>query len=354
MTDNELTNLQESVPVYRNWTELISPDCIEVDEGSLSKYYGKFTCYPLERGFATTVGNCLRRILLSSIQGASIFAVKIEGAHHEYASIPGVIEDVAEIILNLKEIRFSLNCQKPTVVYIDKCQKGVVTAADIVCPDGMVEVMNPSHHICTISGKDAKFSAEFHVKWGKGYSPAEYNKTDDMSVDTFPIDAIFTPIQKVKVSVSQARVGQQTDYDKLTLEISTDGSISPENSLAYAAKILKEQIQLFINFDEERIQPELEQPSDGVVISVNENLYKSVEDLELSVRSANCLRNADIQFIGELVQKTESEMLKTKNFGRKSLNEIKQLLSEMGLMLGMKVDGWVQPSTQALAEEPLQ
>ena len=351
MTDTDLNIQLDSDPVYRNWTELILPERLEVDTATHTSRYGKFTCQPLERGFATTVGNCLRRILLSSIQGAAITSVKIEGAHHEYSTIPGVLEDVIEIILNLKEVRLRLKSQNSAIIRIEKTDKGPVTAADIISPDGMVEVMNPEQHICTITGNEGKMIAEFQVKWGKGYSPAENNKSEEMSVDCFPIDSIFTPIQKVKIVVSQARVGQQTDYDKLTMEIHTDGSITPENSLAYAAKILKEQMQIFINFDEDRIEPEIEQHLEGSIIPVNENLYRSVEDLELSVRSANCLRNADIKYIGELVQKTEAEMLKTKNFGRKSLNEIKQLLSEMGLSLGMKVDGWVQPAASQDSSE---
>jgi len=351
MTPTELNIQLDSDPIYRNWTELILPERLEVDSATHTNRYGKFTCQPLERGFATTVGNCLRRILLSSIQGAAITSVKIEGAHHEYSTMPGILEDVIEIILNLKEVRLRLKSQNSATIRIEKTSQGPVTAADFISPDGMVEVMNPEQHICTITGNEGKMVAEFQVKWGKGYSPAENNKTDDMSIDSFPIDAIFTPIQKVKVVVSQARVGQQTDYDKLTMEIHTDGSITPENSLAYAAKILKEQMQIFINFDEDRIEPEVEHHVDASMIQVNENLYRSVEDLELSVRSANCLRNADIKYIGELVQKTEAEMLKTKNFGRKSLNEIKQLLSEMGLSLGMKVDGWVQPPPQESTED---
>ena len=351
MTTNELNIQLDSDPIYRNWTELILPERLEVDTSTHTHRYGKFTCQPLERGFATTVGNCLRRILLSSIQGAAITSVKIEGAHHEYSTIPGILEDVIEIILNLKEVRLRLKSPNSSTVRIEKTTKGPVTAADFISPDGMVEIMNPEQHICTITGNEGKMIAEFQVKWGKGYSTAEINKTEDMSIDCFPIDAIFTPIQKVKIIVSQARVGQQTDYDKLTLEIHTDGSITPENALAYAGKILKEQMQIFINFDEDRIEPEVEHHVDASMIQVNENLYRSVEDLELSVRSANCLRNADIKYIGELVQKTEAEMLKTKNFGRKSLNEIKQLLSEMGLSLGMKVDGWVQPACHESSEE---
>ncbi len=353
MTETENNNnLQlESDPYYRNWTELIFPERLELDPTTHTEKFGKFTCQPLERGFATTVGNCLRRILLSSIQGAAICTVKIEGAHHEYSTLPGVLEDVTEIILNLKEVRLRLSSSDSTIIRIEKTEVGAITAADFISPDGKVEIMNPEQHICTITGDEGKFVGEFEVKWGKGYSPSENANRDEMTVDTFPIDAIYTPIRKVKIIVSQARVGQQTDYDKLTMEISTDGSVTPENSLAYAAKILKEQMQIFINFDEENAEPEAVLAEESNAAPVNENLYRSVEDLELSVRSANCLRNAEIQYIGELVQKTEAEMLKTKNFGRKSLNEIKQLLSEMDLSLGIKIEGWEPPVANNAVEE---
>nr|MBF0221573.1 DNA-directed RNA polymerase subunit alpha [Desulfobulbaceae bacterium] len=351
MSDTETKYALESDPFYRNWTELIIPNRLEVDSDTHTNSYGKFSCQPLERGFATTVGNSLRRVLLSSIQGAAITTVKIEGAHHEYSTLPGVLEDVTEIILNLKEVRLRLKSDKPAIIKIVKTDNGPVTAADISSPDGMVEVMNPEKYICTITGDEGKINGEFQVRWGNGYSPAENNKTEDMPVDVFPIDAIFTPIQKVKIIVSQARVGQQTDYDKLTMEIHTDGSITPENALAYAGKILKEQMQVFINFDEDNAEPVVGQVEENGAEPANENLYKSVEDLELSVRSANCLRNAEITYIGELVQRTEPEMLKTKNFGRKSLNEIKQLLSEMELSLGMKIDSWEPPVQNNNTEE---
>lgn len=351
VSETDMNIALESDPFYRNWTDLIIPNRLEVDAATHTGSYGKFTCQPLERGFATTVGNSLRRVLLSSIQGAAITSVKIEGAHHEYSTLPGILEDVTEIILNLKEVRLRLKSSKPAVIKIVKTDKGPVTAADIISPDGMVEVMNPDKYICTITGDEGKIIGEFDVKWGKGYSPADNNKTEDMPVDVFPIDAIFTPIQKVKIIVSQARVGQQTDFDKLTMEIHTDGSITPENSIAYAGKILKEQMQVFINFDEDSAEPEVDGDDERSSEPANENLYKSVEDLELSVRSANCLRNADIMYIGELVQKTEGEMLKTKNFGRKSLNEIKQLLSEMDLSLGLKIDGWEPPVQNSNTEE---
>lgn len=331
----------ETDPFYRNWHTLIVPDRLEVDQDTHSDRYGKFVCQPLERGFATTIGNSLRRILLSSIQGAAITSVKIDGALHELSTMPGIKEDVTEIILNLKEVRLKLNNPNPQKVRIEKSEKGPVTAADIH-GGGRVEVMNPDKHICTITG-DGKFVAELEVKWGKGYSSAEKHTPEEQIIGVIPIDAIFTPILNVKVVTSQARVGQQTDYDKLTLEISTDGSVRPEDALAYAAKILKEQMQVFINFDEEAVEPDLTEEGREDKPKHNENLYRSVEDLELSVRSANCLRNAEIRYIGELVQKSEAEMLKTKNFGRKSLNEIKQLLSEMDLALGMKTEGWEPP-----------
>lgn len=328
-------------PIYRNWHELIVPERLELDKESHTGCFGKFICQPLERGFATTIGNSLRRILLSSIQGAAITSVKIDGALHELSTLPGVKEDITQMILNLKEVRLKLNTAGPKVVRIDKREKGPVTAGDIIS-DGSVEVMNPDKEICTITG-DGSLKAELQVEWGKGYSPAEKNKKDEQTIGVIPIDSIFSPIINVKSLVSQARVGQQTDYDKLTLEITTDGSVKPEDALAYSAKILKEQMQVFINFDEEMAEPDMEVESSEHRPMLNENLYRSVEDLELSVRSANCLRNAEIHHIGELVQKTEAEMLKTKNFGRKSLNEIKQLLTEMGLSLGMKIDGWEPP-----------
>jgi DNA-directed RNA polymerase subunit alpha len=241
-------------------------------------------------------------------------------------------------------VRLKLNSAETQTVKIEKKGKGSVAAADIIS-DGTVEVMNPDQHICTISGNEGKFFAEFEVKWGKGYMPAEKNKSEDQVIGVIAIDSIFTPIRKVKINVSQARVGQQTDYDKLTLEINTDGSVKPEDALAYSAKILKEQMNVFINFDENIAEPEIFAEQESLDSEINPYLSRPVDDLELSVRSANCLRNANIRHIGELVQRTENEMLKTKNFGRKSLNEIKQLLSEMGLGLGIKVDGWEKPDS---------
>ena len=245
---------EEKIPFHRNWHELIKPERLEVDGAKHSDTYGKFVCQPLERGFATTIGNSLRRILLSSLQGAAITTVKIEGALHEFTAMKDIMEDVSEIILNLKMVRLKLNTADVQVVRIEKQGPGEITAADI-SGSGYVEVMNPEQHICTLTG-DISFHAELTVEWGKGYQPAEKMVKDELAIGQIPIDAIFTPIKKMNYITSQARVGQQTDYDKLTLEIETDGSLRPENALAYAAKILKEQMQIFINFDEEKVEPE--------------------------------------------------------------------------------------------------
>lgn len=335
-------NVEENIPFYRNWHELISPDKLEVDKESHSERYGKFICQPLERGFATTIGNSLRRILLSSIQGSAITSVKIEGALHEFTSMKDISEDVSEIILNIKQIRTKLNSEESQVISIEKQGPCVVTAADIKSSADIVEIMNPEQVICTLTG-EVTFSAELKVDWGKGYQPAEQQDKEKLAIGQIPIDAIFSPIKGIQYVVSQARVGQRTDYDKLTLEIETDGSVRPESALAFAAKILKEQMTIFINFDEEAAEPEKKDEEEEDVEPLNPYLDKPVEDLELSVRSANCLKNAEIHFIGDLAQKTDQEMLKTKNFGRKSLNEIKSLLSEMGLTLGMKVENWSAP-----------
>jgi DNA-directed RNA polymerase subunit alpha len=339
----------EKVPFHRNWNELIKPEKLEVDREIHSDTYGKFICQPLERGFATTIGNSLRRILLSSIQGAAITSVKIEGALHEFTSMKDILEDVSEIILNLKMVRLKLFSPDSQKIIIEKSGPGIVTAGDISA-SGYVEVMNKEQTICTLTGP-VSFYAEMTVEWGKGYQPAEKMDKENLSIGQIPIDAIFTPIKKMQYVISQARVGQQTDYDKLTLEIETDGSLKPENALAFAAKILKEQMTIFINFDEEDAEPDMPAESGRDSEPLNPFLDKPVEDLELSVRSANCLKNADINFIGDLAQKTDQEMLKTKNFGRKSLNEIKALLSEMDLTLGMKFENWIPPNQRSDKEE---
>ena len=331
--------------MYMNWRELSKPERVEVSASS--KTYGKFVCEPLERGFGITIGNALRRILLSSIHGASIVSVKIDNIMHEFSAIPGVLEDVSEIILNLKEVRLRMSDSSPRVIRLEASEEGAVKAGDIV-NDGGVEILNPEHHIATLS-KDGNLKMTMTVKVGKGYVPAEMNKEENAPIGTIPIDAVFSPIRRVNYVVGNARVGQRTDYDKLTLEVWTDGSVLPEDATAYAAKILKEQMNVFITFDEEP-EPEPEEPEEQEE-PLNENLYRSVEELELSVRSANCLKNADIGFIGELVQRSEQEMLKTKNFGRKSLNEIKEVLTEMGLTLGMSLEGFVPPEKADEEEE---
>jgi DNA-directed RNA polymerase subunit alpha len=329
--------------MHRNWKELIKPKKVEVDEEQLP-YFGKFVCEPLERGFGLTIGNALRRVLLSSLQGAAIVSVKIEGVLHELTTIPGVVEDVSDIILNLKEVRLKLHGDPPRTVRVEAKGEGVVKAGDIIT-DGQVDVLNPDQHIATLS-KDADLRMEMVVDMGKGYVPAERNKDEAQVIGVIPIDAVFSPIRKVNYVVTNARVAQRTDYDKLTFELWTDGSVEPQDAIAYAAKILKDQLTIFINFEEEEEEaPETEERTDK---KLNDNLFRSVDELELSVRSSNCLKNANIHLIGELVQKTEAEMLKTKNFGRKSLNEIKEILSEMGLSLGMKVENF--PSREDLAK----
>jgi DNA-directed RNA polymerase subunit alpha len=320
--------------MQRNWSSLIRPKRIDVDEATHTHFYGEFTIQPLERGFGITLGNALRRVLLSSIQGTAIASVKIDGVLHEFSTVPGVKEDVTDIVLNLKGVRFKLGQADTKEVHINVARTGAITAADIIT-DGTIEVLNPDHYIATVSDK-GKFKAELVVKMGKGYIPAKKELEPDQPEGTINIDAIFSPIKKVNYVVSHARVGQIADYDKLVLEVWTDGSVSPEDAIAYSAKILKQQLDVFINFEEieEEIQPEKEDEKGDV----NKVLLRSVEDLELSVRSANCLKNAGINTIGELVQKTEVEMLKTKNFGRKSLSEIKDILGEYGLAFGMGLD----------------
>nr|HID59224.1 DNA-directed RNA polymerase subunit alpha [Desulfobacterales bacterium] len=334
--------------MYLNWRELIKPKGIQVSVSTPS--YGKFVCEPLERGFGITIGNALRRILLSSIYGAAITSVKIDQVMHEFTVIPGVLEDVSEILLNLKEVRLRMSDIGPRTVRIDATGEGVVKAGDIIT-DGSVEILNPDHHIATLSD-NARLSMTMTVKVGRGYVPSEMNRDENDPVGTIPLDAVFSPIKKVNYTVGNARVGQKTDYDKLTLEVWTDASVLPEDAIAYAAKILKEQVSIFINFDEE-VEVEGEEEPEEAEPPLNENLFRSVDELELSVRAANCLRNANIRLIGELVQKTEAEMLKTKNFGRKSLNEIKQILGEMGLSLGMKLENFPPPKKETDEQEKL-
>lgn len=325
--------------MYKNWRDLIKPKRLQIESDSLTDTYGKFYAEPFERGFATTLGNSLRRILLSSLQGAAITSVRIKGVLHEFSTVPGVTEDVTDIILNLKGVLLNLHGNESRNIRIVKKGAGVITAGDIIT-DSQVEVLNPEHHIATCS-KEADVEMDMVVALGKGYVPAERNRDERAPVGTIPIDSIFSPIKKVNFTVANARVGQITDYDKLTLEVATDGSVRPDDAVAYAAKILKEQLQIFINFDENLEPVAQEVAEEGR--KINENLYRSVDELELSVRSANCLKNANIHLIGDLVQRSEAEMLKTQNFGRKSLNEIKDILAEMDLTLGMKLENFPDP-----------
>lgn len=332
--------------MQKNWRDLIKPMGLEVEKESSSPGYGKFVARPLERGYGTTLGNSLRRVLLSSLQGTAVTAVRIQGVQHEFTSIPDVVEDVTEVILNIKQLRLKmLSTQSQVTVSIHKEGEGVVTAADIET-GGAIELLDPKQVICHM-GKEAKFHVELMVKTGRGYVTSETNKGDDLPIGWIPIDSTFSPVRKVNYTVTNARVGQRTDYDKLTLEVWTDGSVQPEDAIALSSKIIRDQMTVFLNFEEE------EEPEKEEEIQKQEkwsaNLYRPVEELELSVRSANCLQNANIQFIWELVQKTEGEMLRTKNFGRKSLNEIKEMLAKMGLHLGMKLEGFVPPANQVRA-----
>jgi DNA-directed RNA polymerase subunit alpha len=319
----------------RNWRDLIKPKRLEAEDKNLTPTYGKFVGEPFERGFGITIGNSLRRILLSSLQGAAITAVKFKGVLHEFSTLPGVREDVTDLILNLKEVRLKLHDGLQDTARLEAKGEGVVKAGDMkVGPN--VEILNPDLHLATLS-KEGKLDADLTIKIGRGYVPAERNKDEEAPVGTIPIDAIFSPIRKVNCTVANARVGQRTDYDKLNLEVWTDGSVRPDDAIAFAARILQDQLSIFVNFEETQESAEIpEQRHPGL----NENLFRSVAELELSVRSANCLQNAGIKYIGELVQKTEAEMLKTKNFGRKSLNEIKEILREMGLDFGMQIQNF--------------
>lgn len=323
---------------YRFWRDMIKPKGFEIDKDSLREDYARFIVRPLERGYGVTLGNSLRRILLSSMMGSAVSAVKFEGVLHEFTTIPDVLEDVTDIILNFKEVRFKHHDAEPHTLRISKKGPGKVTAADIQTSDRL-QVLNPEQHIATL-GANATFNCEIVVTFGRGYDAAE-NRNASYPLGFIGVDALYSPVRKVNYSVSNARVGQRTDYDALALEVWTDGSLKPEEAVSLSSKILKEQLQIFLTFDES-LEP-VEESKDIKSPILNDNLFRSVDDLELSVRSANCLKNANIRYIGELVVRSEAEMLKTKNFGRKSLNEIKEILSEMGLNLGMKIEGWPPP-----------
>jgi DNA-directed RNA polymerase subunit alpha len=322
-----------------NWKALIKPNFVEKEE--LSGTYGRFVAKPLERGFGTTLGNALRRVLLSSLQGAAVVGLKIEGVEHEFSTVPDVSEDVTEIVLNLKALGVWLDGDTEKTAVIDVAGPRVVRGSDIQS-DGSLRVLDPDHVICTV-GEGGRFKAEVIVRTGKGYVTSDRIKEDGLPVGVIALDSVFSPVKRVTFEVSETRVGDRSDFNKLELEVQTNGAVSPEDALAYGAKILKEQLSLFINFHEAEEEAVVHEVA-TVDARVNENLYKSVDELELSVRAANCLENAGIRYLGELVVKSEGEMLKTKNFGRKTLNEIKDILAEMGLHLGMKLEGF-DPAT---------
>ena len=321
------------------WRGFQKPKRLAVEQDTLTPSFGKFSAQPFERGFGTTIGNALRRTLLSSIEGAAVTAVKIEGVLHEFQSITGVVEDATDIILNLKQIPFKLNGEGPKALYLRADAAGVVLSGSIEA-DSDVEILDPTVYICTIS-EGGRIDMEMRLKRGRGYVSADKNFDADLGIGFIPVDSVHSPVRKVNYIVEAARLGQITDYDKLSLEIWTNGTILPADALGLSAKLLKDHMTIFINFEEEMEAGSMD-GLDGPQIR-NENLNRSVEELELSVRSYNCLKNANIATIGELIQKTEAEMLKTKNFGRKSLNEIKEILAQMGLSLGMKIDDQGNP-----------
>jgi DNA-directed RNA polymerase subunit alpha len=323
------------------WKGFQKPKRLEVDRDDQTETFGRFTAQPFERGFATTVGNALRRVLLSSIEGAAITAVRVEGVLHEFSPIPGAMEDTTDLILNLKRVPLKMHVEHPKTLLLKTSSPGEVRAKDIT-PDPDVEILDPEAYIATL-GQGSTLSVEMRVKQGRGYVSADKNFDEDLSIGWIPVDSVHSPIKKVNYFVENARVGQATDYEKLTLEVWTNGAVSPRDAVGLAAKLMKDHLTIFINIEEE---DEVEEPAelpehDREVWS--EKLNKSVDEMELSVRSYNCLKNANIRTIGELVQKSEAEMLKTKNFGRKSLNEIKEILAGMGLSLGMKLDNWPAP-----------
>jgi len=336
--------------IQKNWQELIKPQKVEIDRADKTKNAGKVIAEPLERGFGLTLGNALRRILLSSLQGAAVTGVQIEGVLHEFSSIEGVREDVTDIILNIKAIAVRMYVEGPKKMRLHAEGPCEVTAGMIEA-GADIEIMNPDLVICTLD-KGAKLNMDMTVNTGKGYRPAALNRPEEAPVGLIPVDSVFSPVRKVTYEVEDTRVGQITDYDKLTLNLETNGVISPEDAVAYAARILQDQLQVFINFEE---PAEVAAKKEEDELPFNRNLLRKVDELELSVRSANCLKNDNIVYIGDLVQKSEGDMLRTPNFGRKSLNEIKEVLATMGLHLGMQVEGWPPENIEDLArriEEP--
>ncbi|WP_376088223.1 DNA-directed RNA polymerase subunit alpha [Roseomonas sp. CCTCC AB2023176] len=330
----------------RNWRSLIKPERLDVEGGNDPARQATVVAEPLERGFGQTLGNALRRILLSSLQGAAVTAIRLDGALHEFSALPGVREDVTDIVLNIKRLAIRMQGEGQKRLTLTATGPGEVTAGQIQTT-GDIEISNPDLVICTLDD-GARISAELTVQTGKGYVPAAENRPEDAPIGLIPVDAIYSPVRRVAYRVEPTRVGQRTDYDKLVMQVETDGTVTPEDAVALAARILQDQLQLFINFDEPREQRAAEIQDD---LPFNRNLLRKVDELELSVRSANCLKNDNIVYIGDLVQKTEQEMLRTPNFGRKSLNEIKEVLSSMGLALGMNVSGWPPENIEDLARK---
>ncbi|HWD11899.1 MULTISPECIES: DNA-directed RNA polymerase subunit alpha [Pseudochrobactrum] len=330
--------------IQKNWQELIKPNKVDfVSQGSKNKI--TVVAEPLERGYGLTLGNALRRVLLSSLRGAAVTAVQIDGVLHEFSSINGVREDVTDIVLNVKEIAIRMEGDGPKRMVVRKEGPGVVTAGDIQTV-GDVEVLNPDHVICTLD-EGAEIRMEFTVNTGKGYVPADRNRAEDAPIGLIPVDSLYSPVRKVSYKIENTREGQVLDYDKLILNVETNGSVTGEDAVAYAARILQDQLAIFVNFDE----PQKEAPQEQVAeLAFNPALLKKVDELELSVRSANCLKNDNIVYIGDLIQKTEAEMLRTPNFGRKSLNEIKEVLASMGLHLGMEIPTWPPENIEDLAK----
>jgi DNA-directed RNA polymerase subunit alpha len=327
------------------WKGFQKPKRLDVDRDTATEHYGRFYAQPFERGFATTVGNALRRVLLSSIEGAAVTAVRVEGVLHEFSPIPGAMEDTTDLILNLKRVPLKMHVDHPKTLMLRTSEPGEVRAKHVT-PDPDIEILDPEAYVATL-GAGSTLAVEMRVKPGRGYVSADKNFDEDLSIGWIPLDSVHSPVKKVNYFVEQARVGQATDYEKLTIEVWTNGAVSPRDAVGLAAKLMKDHLQIFINLeeeDEEEGESAVVEVSDEEKGALYERLGKSVDEMELSVRSYNCLKNANIRTIGELVQKTESEMLKTKNFGRKSLNEIKEILSTMGLSLGMRLDDW--PQTQ--------
>jgi DNA-directed RNA polymerase subunit alpha len=339
-------NLKKAEPfAYKNWTELIKPTKIDVDKKE-TKTFGSVSIEPLERGFGLTIGNALRRILLSSLQGAAVTSIQIDGVLHEFSSIPGMIEDVTEFILNIKSLALKLNSDQPKKMSLKATGSGEIKASDIET-GSEIEIINPDLILCHLD-KSAKINLEFTVENGKGYVAAEQQKKEDKQIGLILVDSIFSPVKKVSYNIENSRVGQVTDYDKLTLNVETNGAMEPDDAIAMAARILQEQLQYFINFEEPEIDDKSKEEESE--IKFNRNLLRKVDELELSVRSANCLRNDNIVYIGDLVQKSENDMLRTPNFGRKSLNEIREVLMQMGLNLGMDINDWPPENIEELSK----